>query len=66
MVDDLPIRTILLGRLDFHQNTSEIKKNSPFPKEKILELPSLVKICDGIGISGANEHSTSVLHSYSM
>ena len=64
-VDDLPIRTILLGRLDFHQSTSEIKKNNPFPKKKTLELPSLVKICDGIGISGANEHSTSVLHSYS-
>ena len=65
VVDDLPIRTILLGRLDFHQSTSEIKKNSPFPKEKIRELPSLLKICDGIGISCANEHSTSVLHSYS-
>ena len=65
VADDLPIRTILLGRLDFHQSTSEIKKNSPFPKEKIRELPSLLKICDGIGISGANEHSTSVLHSYS-
>ena len=32
VVDDLPIRTILLGRLDFHQSTSEIKKNSPLPK----------------------------------
>ena len=65
VVNDLPIRLILLGRLDFHQNTTEIKKNIPFPKEKLLELPSLVKICDGIGISGANEHSTSALKSYS-
>ena len=63
--DDTSIRSIILGRLDFHQNTSEIKKNDPFPKEKLLELPSLVKTCDGIGISGANEHSTSVLTSYS-
>ena len=62
---DTPIRSIILGRLDFHQNTSEIKKNSPFPVEKIQELPSLIKTCDGIGISGANEHSTSVLTSYS-
>jgi cytosine/adenosine deaminase-related metal-dependent hydrolase len=62
---DTPIRSIILGRLDFHQNSSEIKKNSPFPIEKIRELPSLVKTCDGIGISGANEHSTSVLTSYS-
>ncbi|MFB1006635.1 MAG: cytosine deaminase, partial [Nitrosopumilus sp.] len=62
---DIPIRSIILGRLDFHQNSSEIKKNNPFPKEKIQDLPSLVKTCDGIGISGANEHSTSVLTSYS-
>ena len=62
---DIPIRSIILGRLDFHQNSSEIKKNIPFPKEKIQDLPSLVKTCDGIGISGANEHSTSVLTSYS-
>ena len=63
--DDITIRSIILGRLDFHQNSSEIKKNTPLPKEKLLELPSLVKTCDGIGISGANEHSTSVLTSYS-
>ena len=63
--DDVAIRSIILGRLDFHQNSSEIKKNNPLPKEKLLELPSLVKTCDGIGISGANEHSTSVLTSYS-
>ncbi|MCS5527825.1 MAG: amidohydrolase family protein [Nitrosopumilus sp.] len=62
---DTPIRSIILGRLDFHQNSSDIKKNSPFPVEKIRELPFLVKTCDGIGISGANEHSTSVLTSYS-
>ena len=62
---DIPIRSIILGRLDFHQNSSEIKKNTPFSKEKIQDLPSLVKTCDGIGISGANEHSTSVLTSYS-
>ena len=63
--DNTSIRSIILGRLDFHQNSSEIKNNIPFPKEQLLELPSLVKTCDGIGISGANEHSTSVLHSYS-
>ena len=62
---DIPIRSIILGRLDFHQNSSEIKKNNPFPKEKIQDLPSLIKTCDGIGISGANEHSKSVLTSYS-
>ena len=63
--DDISIRSIILGRLDFHQNSSEIKNNNPFPKKKLLLLPSLVKTCDGIGISGANEHSNSVLKSYS-
>jgi len=63
--NDISIRSIILGRLDFHQNSSEIKNNTPFPKEKLLLLPSLVKTCDGIGISGANEHSNSVLKSYS-
>jgi cytosine/adenosine deaminase-related metal-dependent hydrolase len=63
--EETPIRSIILGRLDFHQNSSEIKKNISFPKEKLRELPSLLKICDGIGISGANEHSNSVLTSYS-
>ncbi len=63
--NDVSIRSIILGRLDFHQNTSEIKKNRPLPSEKISELPTLIKTCDGIGISGANEHSTSVLKSYS-
>ena len=58
--DNTSIRSIILGRLDFHQNSSEIKNNIPFPKEKLLELPSLVKTCDGIGIIGAYEHSTSV------
>ena len=37
---DISIRSIILGRLDFHQNSSEIKKNTPFPKEKIQDLPS--------------------------
>ena len=63
--NDVAIRSIILGRLDYHQTSFEIKKNKPLPKEKLLELPSLVKVCDGIGISGANEHSNSVLTSYS-
>ncbi len=56
---------MIVGRLDFHKNSAEIEKNTPYSKEKIRDLPSLVKTCDGIGISGANEHSASVLTSYS-
>jgi cytosine/adenosine deaminase-related metal-dependent hydrolase len=61
----LPIRSIILGRVDFYQDSSEIKKNLPIPKEKAKELPSILQKCDGLGVSGANENSTSVLNHYS-
>jgi cytosine/adenosine deaminase-related metal-dependent hydrolase len=61
----VPIRSIILGRLEFYQNNTEIKKNILFPKNKIEELKKLLKKCDGLGISGANENSQSVLNYYS-
>jgi len=61
----IPIRSIMLGRLEFYQNNIEIKKNISFPKNKIEELTKLLKKCDGLGISGANENSQSVLNYYS-
>lgn len=64
-LDDLPIRSIILGRLEFYQDSSEIKKNIPLPKTKMNELVELLKKCDGIGVSGANENSLSVLNYYS-
>jgi len=65
VLNDIPLRSVILGRLEFYQGIEEIKKNLPFPKEKSSELSSLLKKCDGIGISGANENSTSVLNYYS-
>jgi len=61
----VPIRSIILGRLEFYQNNIEIKNNVSFPKNKIEELRKLLKKCDGLGISGANENSQSVLNYYS-
>ena len=61
----VPIRSIILGRLEFYQNNIEIKKNNAFPKNKADELINLLKKCDGLGISGANENSLSVLNYYS-
>ena len=61
----IPIRSIILGRLEFYQNNIEIKRNVAFPKNKIEELTKLLKKCDGLGISGANENSQSVLNYYS-
>ena len=65
VLSDIPLRSIILGRMEFYQGSSEIKKNIPFPQSKAQELSALLKKCDGLGISGANENSTSVLDHYS-
>jgi len=61
----VPIRSIILGRLEFYQTSSEIKKNISFPKNLDQDLTKLLSKCDGLGISGANENSNSVLNYYS-
>lgn len=61
----VPIRPIVLGRLDHYQDAAAIRDNrSPFP-EKSDELNRLLCECDGIGISGANENSDAALAHYS-
>jgi len=65
VLSDVPLRSVILGRVEFYQGPPEIRKNLPFPKEKTKDLTELLKKCDGIGISGANENSTSVLNYYS-
>jgi cytosine/adenosine deaminase-related metal-dependent hydrolase len=65
VLSDIPLRSIILGRAEFYQGSNEIRRNLPFPREQIEDLTSLLKKCDGLGISGANENSTSVLNFYS-
>lgn len=65
ILSSLPIRTIILGRLEYYQNPKQIKKNIPFPNSKKAELVTLLKKCDGLGISGPNENSDSILKYYS-
>ena len=65
VLDDVPLRSIILGRVESYQDAKEIKKNLSFPRAKSYELFELLKKCDGIGISGANENSNSVLNYYS-
>lgn len=62
---DLPIRAVILGRLDYYQDRGLIKKNTPLPNSKKTELEHLLRKCDGLGISGSNENSDSVLRYYS-
>ena len=65
VLSEIPLRSIILGRVDFYQGPKEIRKNLPFPKEQNENLTNILKKCDGLGISGANENSTSVLNYYS-
>jgi len=61
----LPIRSIILGRVEYYQKQTEIKQNTPFQKSKHKELAAILQKCDGIGVSGANEYSDSILKYYS-
>lgn len=61
----VPINCIILGRVNYYQNSNQIKKNESLPYEKQLELDIISKNSDGIGISGANEFSNSALDNFS-
>lgn len=62
----LPIRSIILGRINYYQDLKSIKKNTSLPESKKKELSNLLKKCDGIGVSGPNEFSGSTLKFYSQ
>ena len=61
----VPIRSIILGRVEYYQKPSQIRHNKELPLEKRNDLSEILKKCDGIGVSGANENSNSVLKYYS-
>src|SRR5579864_4730754 len=65
-IKELPIRSIILGRINYYQDLKSIKKNTLLPESKKKELDDLLKKCDGIGVSGPNEFSDSVLKFYSQ
>jgi len=64
-LSDLPIRAIILGRIEFYQSKSQIKKNVVLPKSNLNQLEFLIKNCDGLGISGSNENSNSSIRQFS-
>ena len=64
-ISDLPIRSIILGRIEYYQNIRSIKKNICLPESKKRELNRLIRNCDGVGISGPNEYSDCTLNYYS-
>ena len=64
-LQDIPIRGIILGRTESYQDQSQIKKNLALSDAANKSLCDVLKISDGIGISGANENSDSALKHYS-
>ena len=65
-ISTLPIRSVILGRIEFYQNRNQIKQNIGFPSQQKSQLEKILKKCDGLGISGANENSNTVLRFYSQ
>jgi cytosine/adenosine deaminase-related metal-dependent hydrolase len=61
----LPIRSIILGRVEYYQKQKEIIQKASFAQSKKKELDAILQKCDGMGVSGANEYSDSALKYYS-
>ena len=62
---NVPIRSVILGRIEHYNTKKEIRKNTSLPDDSFKQLTKLLKNCDGIGISGTNENSDANLKSYS-
>jgi len=64
-LSNIPIRSIVLGRIEYYQSKEQIKKNTPIPQSYQNQIDILLKNCDGIGISGSNENSNSTIRQFS-
>ena len=64
-LSNTPIRSIVLGRIEYYQSKEQIKRNTPIPQLYQDQIDTLLKNCDGIGISGSNENSDSSLKQFS-
>jgi len=64
-LSNIPIRSIILGRIEYYQSKEQIKRNMPIPQSYQNQIDTLLKNCDGIGISGSNENSDSSLKQFS-
>jgi cytosine/adenosine deaminase-related metal-dependent hydrolase len=65
VVSKVPIRAVVLGRLEYYQDKKQIACNTPLGIEQKKLLRKILKNCDGVGVSGANENGDSVLRYYS-
>jgi len=65
VLSSTPIRSIVLGRIEYYQSKDQIIRNTPIPQSYQNQIDQLLKNCDGIGISGSNENSDSSLKEFS-
>jgi len=65
VITNTPIRSIILGRIEYYQSKDQIRRNIPIPQSYRNQIDQLLKNCDGIGISGSNENSDSSLKQFS-
>ena len=59
----VPLRAVILGRIGVYQDEDQIRANHR--PRMAGALDGLLEHCDGVGISGANEHSDAALAEYS-
>ena len=64
-LDGIPIRSVILGRIEKYQSKEQIKRNSSMSDHYKKELKFLLEYSDGLGISGSNENSDSFLKEFS-
>ncbi len=64
-LDGIPIRSVILGRIEKYQSKDQIKKNLSMSDHYKKELKFLLEYSDGLGISGSNENSDFFLKEFS-
>jgi cytosine/adenosine deaminase-related metal-dependent hydrolase len=62
VLNDIPIRAVILGRIEHYQDKNQIQANKPLSESNQKKLELVLKSADGIGISGSNENSDAVLN----
>lgn len=60
-IKDLGVRYLGLGRVEHYFDADSAKNNAELPEDAKRTAESVLKACDGFGISGANEYSDSAL-----
>ena len=76
-IQDLPIKSVILGRIEYYFNLKKILKNQKqiekkdinekldkLPKLSLESLSKVLELSDGLGLSGANENTDYALKQY--